>query len=271
MSIYNTLRALPSHVADMLMKRGFVKDLTPEDRNRLDACVEAMAEEWFGASSTVAIIEEKEKPKKEKKTKAAVVSAAPAVMDRAHLETLTVSELKELGKDCAAIKGRKPRAELIELVLQHLSGSSPVVVSAPVSSPVGAAEEASDGSDEELREETPPALPTEDKAKEKKAKAPKEKAAKEKKEKAPKKEKAKPKKEKKSESKAEESPEESDDENTVELKEWFHPSEMSKPREERQRYFIDQKTNELFHPDRLQDGEPEWRWDEEASEIIPIN
>jgi hypothetical protein len=256
----------------MLMKRGFVKDLTPADRDRLDACVEAMAQEWFGPSSTVGIssVEEKEKPKKEKKTKtkAAVVSGTPAVMDRAHLETLTVSELKELGKECAAIKGRKPRAELIELVLQHLSGSSPVVADDAVSSPVvvlaGAAAEASeDGSDEELREEAPP-VPAEEKSK--KAKAPKEKKEKAVKEK---KEKAKPKKDKKE--KAEESPAESEDENSVELKEWFHPSEMSKPREERQRYFIDPKTNELFHPDRLQDGEPEWRWDEEASEILPLN
>jgi hypothetical protein len=270
MSIYNTLRALPSHVADMLMKRGFVKDLTPEDRDRLDACVEAMAEEWFGASSTVSI---EEKPKKEKKTKmkAEVVTSAPAVIDRAYLETRNVSELKELGKDCAAIKGRKPRAELIELVLQHLSGSSTVASTEPAPSPVVASEEeASEGSDEELREEAPPAPPAEDKSK--KAKAPKEKKEKEAKPVKEKKEKAKPaKKEKKSETKAEESPAESEDENTVELKEWFHPSEMSKPKEERQRYFIDPKTNELFHPDRLQDGEPEWRWDEETGEITPIN
>jgi hypothetical protein len=262
MSIYNTLRALPSNVADMLLWRGFIKDLTPEERTRLDACVEAMAEEWFGASSTVSI---EEKPKKEKKTKtkAEVVTSAPAVIDRAYLETRNVSELKELGKDCAAIKGRKPRAELIELVLQHLSGSSTVVETA--TDAVAVAEEA-EGSDEELREETPPA-PTEDKGK--KSKPKKEKEAKPVKEK---KEKAKPaKKEKKSETKAEESPAESEDENTVELKEWFHPSEMSKPKEERQRYFIDQKTNELFHPDRLQDGEPEWRWDEETGEITPIN
>ena len=269
MSIYNTLRALPTNVASMLMARGFMKDLTPEERERMDGELNALVEEWFGPAASGA--EDKKKEKKTK-TKAAVVSGTPSVMDRAHLETLTVSELKELGKDCAAIKGRKPRAELIELVLQHLSGSSTVApVTAPVASPVAAAaEEASDGSDEELREETPP--PTEDKAK-------KAKATKEKKEKAPKekKEKAKPaKKEKapkvKEESKAaEESPvEESDDENTVELKEWFHPSEMSKPKEERQRYFIDQKTNELFHPDRLQDGEAEWRWDDESGEIVPI-
>lgn len=238
MSIYNTLRALPSHVADMLMKRGFVKDLTPEDRDRLDACVEAMAEEWFGASSTV-----KENKKEKKKSKAEVVTAAPDVIDRAFLETRNVSELKELGKDCPAIKGRKPRAELIELVLQHLTAP---VVETVTSTP------AAEGSDEELREEPPP----------KKEKAKKEKV---KKEKEPKKEKAKKKAEEKAKA------EESDDENTTELKEWFHPSELSKPREERQRYFIDPKTNELFHPDRLQDGEPEWRWDEESGEITPIN
>jgi len=274
MSIYNTLRALPTRVAEMLMSQGFMKDLAPEERARMDEQLNALVEEWFGAS-TVGVCEEKEKPKKEKKTKtkAAVVSAAPSVMDRAHLETLTVSELKELGKDCAAIKGRKPRAELIELVLQHLSGSSTVASSEPV--PSAAAEEgSSESSDEELREETPPAPPappTEDKAK--KSKAPKEKKEKEAKPVKEKKEKAKPaKKDKKEETKAaEESPVESEDENTVELKEWFHPSEMTKPREERQRYFIDPKTNELFHPDRLQDGEAEWRWDDEASEIIPLN
>ena len=79
MSIYNTLRSLPSHVADMLMKRGFVKDLTPADRDRLDACVEAMAEEWFGASSTVVATMKEEKPKKEKKTKAAT-AVTPAII-----------------------------------------------------------------------------------------------------------------------------------------------------------------------------------------------
>lgn len=274
MSIYNTLRALPTRVAEMLMSQGFMKDLAPEERARMDEQLNALVEEWFGAS-TVASGEEKEKKKEKKtKTKAAVVSAAPSVMDRAHLETLTVSELKELGKDCAAIKGRKPRAELIELVLQHLSGSSPVAAEVPVPSSVAvsvAAEESSDGSDEELREEAPPSLPTDDKAK--KSKAPKEKKEKEAKPVKEKKEKVKPaKKEKKEESKAaEESPAESEDENTVELKEWFHPSEMTKPREERQRYFIDPKTNELFHPDRLQDGEAEWRWDEESSEIVPIS
>jgi hypothetical protein len=271
MSIYNTLRALPTRVAEMLMSQGFMKDLTAEERARMDEQLSALVEEWFGAA-IVSEEKEKEKAKKEKKTKtkAAVVSATPAVMDRAHLETLTVSELKELGKDCAAIKGRKPRAELIELVLQHLSGSSQVVASVPVPSPVSEEGTTSEeGSDEELREEVPPS-PPEDKSK--KAKPAKEKKEKETKPKE-KKEKAKPaKKEKKAESKAaEESLAESDDENTVELKEWFHPSEMSKPKEERQRYFIDQKTNELFHPDRLQDGEAEWRWDEDSGEIVPIN
>jgi hypothetical protein len=269
MSIYNTLRALPSRVADMLQTQGFLKDLTPEERSRMEENLNALTEEWFGASA----VEEKEKKKEKKtKTKAAVVSTTPAVMDRAHLETLTVSELKELGKDCAAIKGRKPRAELIELVLQHLSGSS-TVSPEPVASPVasGAAEESSEGSDEELREEPPP---TEDKSKKAKpVKEKKEKAPKEKKEKAkPAKKEKKEKEKEKEKEKAEESPaEESDDENTVELKEWFHPSEMHKPKEERQRYFIDQKTNELFHPDRLQDGEAEWRWDEDSGEIVPIS
>lgn len=259
MSIYNTLRSLPSHVADMLMKRGFVKDLTPADRDRLDACVEAMAEEWFGASS---VASKEEKPKKEKKTKAAVVTAPPGTMDRAYLETRTVSELKELGKDCAAIKGRKPRAELIELVLQHLSGSSPVAVAGEP------AEESSEASDEELREEAPPAppapAPTDDKAAKKEKKPKAEKPAKEKKEKA------KPAKKKEENKAAEESPAESDDENTVELKSWYHPNEMTKPIGERRQYFIDPKTNELFHPDRLQDGQAEWRWDEDSGEILPL-
>jgi DNA polymerase III gamma/tau subunit len=258
MSIYNTLRSIPSQVASMLMNRGFMKELSAEEQERMNGEIKALVEEWFGASS----IEEKPKKEKKTKTKAEVVTSPPAVIDRAYLETRNVSELKELGKDCPAIKGRKPRAELIELVLQHLSGSSPVSAE-PVSSPVASAAEASDGSDEELREEPPPA-PVEA-PKEKKGKATKEK--KEKEAKPAKKEKAKPAKKEK----AEKVESESDDENTVELKEWFHPSEMSKPKEERQRYFIDPKTNELFHPDRLQDGEPEWRWDEETSEITPIN
>jgi len=262
MSIYNTLRSLPTGVADMMMKQGFVKDLSPEERERMDGCLNALVEEWFGASV------KEEKPKKEKKTKAAVVTAPPGTMDRAYLETRTVSELKELGKDCAAIKGRKPRAELIELVLQHLSGSSPVAASGGEP-----AEESSDASDEELREEPPPAspassassaslVPTEDKAAKKEKKAKAEKPVKEKK--------SKPAKKEKKEVKAAETPAESDDENTVDLKEWFHPNEMNKPREERRRYFIDPKTNELFHPDRLEEGNAEWRWDEDSSEIVPI-
>jgi len=255
MSIYNTLRAIPTRVAEMLAERGYMRDLSEEDKQRMEADLSAITEEWFGESKVK--VEEK---KKEKKTKAAVVSATPATVDRAYLETLTVSDLKQLGKDCAAIKGRKPRAELIEIVLQHLSGS-PVTEQVPV--------EASEaGSDEELREEAPPAPPTEDKAKKekkapaKKEKAPakKEKAVKEKKEKAPKKK------------KAEETPpeSESDDEDTVELREWFHPSEMSKPREERRKYYIDPKTNELYHPERLQAGQAEWSWDEDSAEIIPL-
>jgi hypothetical protein len=132
--------------------------------------------------------------------------------------------------------------------LQHLSG--------PVEVPVVSSDA---GSDEELREEAPP-VPTEDKAAKK---APKEKKEKAKKEKAPKKEKEKKKK-------AEETPPESDDEDAVELREWFHPSEMSKPREERRKYYIDAKTNELYHPDRLQAGQAEWSWDEDSAEIIPL-
>jgi hypothetical protein len=253
MSIYNTLRAIPTRVAEMLAQRGYMRDMSEEDKQRMEADLSAMTEELFGESK----VEEK---KKEKKTKAAVVSATPATVDRAYLETLTVSDLKQLGKDCAAIKGRKPRAELIELVLQHLTGSP--VAQAPVEAKGDEA-----GSDEELREEAPPVQATEDKAKkekkEKKEKAPKEKAAK--KEKAPKKEKEKKKK-------ADETPpeSESDDEDTVELREWFHPSEMSKPREERRKYYIDPKTNELYHPERLQAGQAEWSWDEDSAEIIPL-
>jgi flagellar biosynthesis GTPase FlhF len=244
----------------MLMNRGFVKDLTPEERDRMDGHIAALVEEWFGPEAVVTATEDKSKKEKKTKTKAAVVSGTPAVIDRAYLDTRTVYELKELGKDCPAIKGRKPRAELIELVLQHLSGP---VVQAPVET---TGDEA--GSDEELREEAPPVQATEDKAKkEKKEKAPakKEKAVKEKKEKAPKKEKEKKKK-------AEETPpeSESDDEDTVELREWFHPSEMSKPREERRKYYIDPKTNELYHPERLQAGQAEWSWDEDSAEIIPL-
>lgn len=251
MSIYNTLRAIPTRVAEMLAERGYMRDMSEEDKQRMETDLAALVEEWFGESKVK--VEEK---KKEKKTKAAVVSATPATVDRAYLETLTVSDLKQLGKDCAAIKGRKPRAELIELVLQHLSGP---VVKAPVEA---TGDEA--GSDEELCEEAPPVHPTEDKAakkKEKKEKVPKEKAQK----KAPKKEKEKKKK-------AEETPpeSESDDKNTVELREWFHPSEMSKPREERRKYYIDPKTNELYHPERLHPGQAEWSWDEDSAEIIPL-
>ena len=254
MSIYNTLRAIPTRVAEMLAERGYMRDMSEEDKQRMETDLAALVEEWFGESKVK--VEEK---KKEKKTKAAVVSATPATVDRAYLETLTVSDLKQLGKDCAAIKGRKPRAELIELVLQHLSGP---VVQAPVEA---TGDEA--GSDEELCEEAPPVQPTEDKAakkKEKKEKVPKEKAQK--------KEKAAPKKEKEKKKKAEETPpeSESDDENTVELREWFHPSEMSKPREERRKYYIDPKTNELYHPERLHPGQAEWSWDEDSAEIIPL-
>ena len=256
MSIYNTLRAIPTRVAEMLAERGYMRDLSEEDKLRMESDLNSLVEEWFGEKVKV------EEKKKEKKTKAAVVSATPATVDRAYLETLTVSDLKQLGKDCVEVKGRKPRAELIEIVLKHLSGSS------PVQAPVEATGD--EASDEELREEAPPVQPTEDKAKKEK-KAPKEKAPKEKAVPKEKKEKA-PKKEKEKKKKAEETPpeSESDDEDTVELREWFHPSEMSKPREERRKYYIDPKTNELYHPERLHPGQAEWSWDEDSAEIIPL-
>jgi len=244
---------MPSKVAEMLTNRGFVKDLSPEDRARMDSDINALVEEWFGAASTVAA----EPKKKTSKTKPAVVTATPAVIDRAHLETLTVSALKELGKDCSALKGRKPRDKMIELLLEHLSAPSPVTSEVPVE-PVADSSGSEAGSDDELREEVLPPVEPKKKEKEKKEKAPKEKKEKAPKEKKEKKEKKAPK------------AEESDDENTVELRAWYHPNELSKPIEERVKYFIDPKTNQLYHPDRLADGNAEWQWDEETLEITPV-
>jgi len=262
MSIYNTLRSMPSKVSEMLVNRGFVRELTTEERTQMDANINALVEEWFGAASTV-VVSQVEKKEKKSKTKAAVVAVAPEVIDKVYLETLTVSALKDLGKDCAAMKGRKPRDKLIELLLEHLAVPSPVAIT-PTDNAEESAEES--GSDEELRAEVLPPAPI---VEGKKEKAPKEKKPKEEKapkEKKPKQEKAKkePKKKEKAET------EESEDENTVELRTWYHPNELSKPLEERTKYFIDPKTNELYHPDRLTDGNAEWHWNEETLEIVPI-
>jgi len=277
MSIFSALRSIPARVVTMLMDGGFVRDLSVEDSDRMQAALGALTDELFLSDELYGAA--KAKPKKEKKTKAAVVSAVSRPMDREYLQTLTVSDLKQLGKDCSAIKGRKPRAELIELLLQHFAGSSPVeTASEPVVEVAEATrDEASDvsdqsGSDEELAEEP---LPAEKPKKEKKEKKEKEKVEKPKKEKPA----EKPKKEKKEKAakpvaKPVEKPvaaEESDDEDTVELREWCHPSEMHKPRDERRKYFLDPKTNELYDPvNLLPSTKPQWKWDEESSEIIPL-
>jgi hypothetical protein len=260
MSIFTTLRSIPTRMVEMLTEKGFMRELSEEDRVDMESSVAAFTEELFGATVAVA-----DKPKKEKKTKAAVVSAVTPTIDREYLQTLTIQDLKQLGKDCPTIKGRKPRAELIEIVLAHFNKSDVPEPEAP------APEDAETASDEELREEAPPAPPAPPEPKKKEKKPAEKKEKKEPKKKAEKKEKEKKPAEKK-EKKAEEEADtpESDDEETVSLREWFHPSEVSKPREQRRKYYIDPKTNELYDPDRLQAGQAEWVWNEETNEITPV-
>ena len=257
MSIFTTLRSIPTRMVEMLAEKGFLREMSAEDHERMETEITAFSEELFGATVAVA-----DKTKKEKKTKAAVVTAASQPIDRDYLQTLNIQELKQLGKDCPAIKGRKPRAELIEIVLAHFAEPAPVEAE-HAESPAE--------SDEELREETPPEEKPKKKEKkpaEKKEKKPEKPEKPEKKDKKDKKEK-KEKKEKEKE-KDETPPIESDDEETVSLREWFHPNESSKPREERRKYYIDPKTNDLYHPDRLQSGQAEWTWNEETCEITPV-
>ena len=270
----NLLRDIPNKVVQMMMDKGYARVLTEEERMKMAEDVKTFTEEMFG-----------EKAVKEKKAKPQVVHSKPEKVDRAYLETLTVTELKELGKDCAGIKGRKPRPEIIEILLRELGAPSPVVASAapsPVvatvatvaSSPVAdengtTTDEA--GSDDELRAEVPPpfarasaTVSTAEVAKKKKAEKPKaEKPKVEKKEK----------KEKKTKAPvvdvaaaAAEDPE--SEEETLTVKEWFHPNEMSKPKEERTKYYIDPATNYIYDPEDTE--EPMGQWDEGTKEIIPV-
>jgi len=273
MALMNLLRDIPNKVVQMMMDKGYARVLTEEERMKMAEDVKAFTEEMFG-----------EKAVKEKKAKPQVVHSKPEKVDRAYLETLTVTELKELGKDCAGIKGRKPRPEIIEILLRELGAPSPVVASAapsPVApSPVVATvpspvadengtttDEAS--SDDELRAEVPPpfarasaTVSTAEVAKKKKAEKPKvEKPPKEKKEKKEKKTKAPV-----AVAAAVEDPE--SEEETLTVKEWFHPNEMSKPKEERTKYYIDPATNYIYDPEDTE--EPMGQWDEGTKEIIPV-
>jgi hypothetical protein len=250
MALVTILREIPNKVANVLAK--YMRELSDEEREEMKKEMMALTEEMFGEKTT-----------KEKKSKPQVVTPAPAVITREYLETLTVSELKQLGKD--SVKGRKPRAEIIEILLQSLSGSAvasaPVaspVASAPVASPVSSAESSGSrsdesGSEDELRAEPVPVIAVEEVPKKKRA--PKAKEPKEPKEKKEKKAKA---------------PAEEKEETEISVRSWYHPSEMSKPQEERKKYYIDPETNLLYHPDQPTDR-PVGKWDEETSEIIPIS
>ena len=267
MALMNLLRDIPNKVVQMMMDKGYTRVLTVEERVKMAEDVKAFADEMFG-----------EKAVKEKKAKPQVVQTKPEKVDRAYLETLTVTALKELGKDCPRIKGRKPRPEIIEILLQELGGSSPAV-SSTVASPAGsstvspAVAENGDstdeaGSDDELRAEIPPpfarasaTVSTVEVAEKKKEK----KAAKA----------AKPPKEKK-EKKAKTVPvvapvtaaESEEEEQVLTVKEWFHPNDMSKPKEARTKYYIDPATNYIYDPEDTE--EPMGQWDESTKEIIPV-
>jgi len=254
MALVTILREIPNKVANVLAK--YMRELSDEEREEMKKEMMALTEEMFGEKTT-----------KEKKSKPQVVTPVPAVITREYLETLTVSELKQLGKD--SVKGRKPRAEIIEILLQSLSGST-AVASAPAASPVASAPVASSessaessgsrsdesGSEDELRAEPVPVIAVEEVPKKKRA--PKAKEPKEPKE-------PKEKKEKKAKAPAEEK-----EETEISVRSWYHPSEMSKPQEERKKYYIDPETNLLYHPDQPTDR-PVGKWDEETSEIIPIS
>lgn len=253
MALMNLLRDIPNKVVQMMMDKGYARVLTVEERVKMAEDVKAFTEEMFG-----------EKAVKEKKAKPQVVQLPPATIDRAYLETLTVSALKQLGKDCQKIKGRKPRPEIIEILLQELGGASSPVVVEPVSSPVvedNTTDEAS-SSDDELRTEVPPPF--------KRSEATVSTAEVEKKTKAKKSEKPKadkPPKEKK-EKKAKPVAEVTMDEEVLTVKEWFHPNDMSKPKEERTKYYIDPATKYIYNPENT--DEPMGQWDDETKDIIPV-
>jgi len=275
MALMNLLRDIPNKVVQMMMDKGYTRVLTREESIKMAEDVKAFTEEMFG-----------EKAVKEKKAKPQVVQTKPEKVDRAYLETLTVTALKELGKDCARIKGRKPRPEIIEILLQELGGASstvaapagPSTVAAPVASSTVAKPAEGDttdeaSSDDELRAEVPPPFVRAE-ATVSTSEVAKKKAKTEKKEKPAKAEKPKEKKEKKTKTVAPvapvavESAEESDEEQVLTVKEWFHPNEMSKPKEERTKYYIDPATNYIYDPEDTE--EPMGQWDEATKEIIPV-
>jgi len=269
MALMNLLRDIPNKVVQMMMDKGYMRVLTVEERIKMAEDVKAFTEEMFG-----------EKAVKEKKAKPQVVQLPPATIDRAYLETLTVSALKQLGKDCPSIKGRKPRPEIIEILLRELAAPSPVVGAAaasPVASPAaeeGTTTDEASSSDDELRAEVPPpfvrAGPTVSvtEVAEKKAKA---------KAKVPKEEKP-PKEKKEKKTKAAPAPapapaptpaaDEEEEEQVLTVKEWFHPNDMSKPKEERTKYYIDPATNYIYDPEDT--DEPMGQWDDATKEIIPV-
>ena len=108
------IRGIPVGVLEMLMSKGWVSNhLTAEQRAKLDTDMQEYTDGLFGEVQAV---------KKDKKAKPQVAAAPPTVISREYLETLTVPKLREVGKDCATIKGRKPRAEIIELLVQYFGG-----------------------------------------------------------------------------------------------------------------------------------------------------
>ena len=113
------IRGVPSGVVEMLMSKGWVSNhLTEEQRAKLDSDITEYTNSLFG--------EEKKSEKAVKKAKPQVADAPPMVITREYLETLTVPKLREIGKDCAAIKGRKPRADIITYLVQYF-GTEPTV------------------------------------------------------------------------------------------------------------------------------------------------
>lgn len=221
-ALVENIRGVPCGVLEMLMSKGWVSDrLTAEQREKLNADMAEYTDSLFGESKEA---------KKEKKAKPQVAAAPPTVITREYLETLTVPKLREVGKECATIKGRKPRAEIITLLVEYF----------------GAAEAEAEGSEDELHAEPVPVI-------EKPKKAAKAKAE------------PKAKKEKKPKGKAKEAEEE---EPAVTVRSWYRPDEMDKPVSERTKYYIDPLTNNLYDPENP--DEPIGKWDDEEQEIIPL-
>ena len=259
MALMNLLRDIPNKVVQMMMDKGYARVLTVEERLKMAEDVKAFTEEMFGEKAT-----------KERKSKPQVVKPPPEKVDRAYLETLTVSALKELGKGCPRIKGRQPRPEIIEILLQELAApAAPSPVAAPVAAASPVAETDESGSDDELKAEVPPPF-----ARAEATVSTAEVDAKKKKEKKPKAEKpAKPKADKKAEKAKAEKPkpaaaESEEEEEVLTVKEWFHPNDMSKPKESRTKYYIDPATNYIYDPEDTE--KPMGQWDEETKEIIPV-